>query len=174
MSGVLQIIGKRFAGAAYIPRMNPFIRIRCHGPLEEFQRQMLGELHAFAFPGATMLMAIFLGFGYIARELIFDPGLTMFTVVPVFLQRFAEPDARRKYDDGRDEDDSKIPNSWALWGRHPNYGVLNQPFLDILDREAKSRGFDGVDMKAEGNSVFTSSIAESLVNQVREGVQGKV
>lgn len=54
----------------------------------------------------------------------------MFTVVPVFLQRFAEPDARRKYDDGRDEDDSKIPNSWALWGRHPKY--IAPPSINLL------------------------------------------
>lgn len=38
----------------------------------------------FAFPGATMLMAIFLGFGYIARELIVDPGLTYVQPLPIF------------------------------------------------------------------------------------------
>lgn len=39
----------------------------------------------FAFPGATILMAIFLGFGYIARELIFDPALTYVQPIPILV-----------------------------------------------------------------------------------------
>ncbi len=55
-----------------------------------------------------------------------------------------------------------------------SYGVLDQPFLDILDREAKARGKDGVNMTAEYNLVFTKSMANQVVDMVLEDIHRRV
>ena len=42
---------------------------------------------------------------------------------------------------------------------HNSLGVIAEPFLDVLDREAKSRGKDGVNMAApHATGIFTSSL----------------
>eukprot|EP00667_Euglena_gracilis_P034204 EG_transcript_58630 len=105
--------------------MNPFIRIRCQGPIEEFQRGFIGELHAFALPGACMLVASCLGTFHIIRCLVVNPELSLAKVVPEILQPFTNPNAQLKAADGKDDDDSQVPKQWGMWGRHPNYGVLH-------------------------------------------------
>eukprot|EP00668_Euglena_longa_P048001 GGOE01065041.1.p1 GENE.GGOE01065041.1~~GGOE01065041.1.p1 ORF type:complete len:176 (-),score=24.13 GGOE01065041.1:90-617(-) len=174
MSTVLSVLGKRFQKAALVPKMNPFMRIRCHGFVEEFQRGFLGELHAFALPGACMTVACALGFFFIARSVYTNPELSLAKVVPEILQPFTHPNAQLKAGGGKDDDDSQIPKQWGMWARHPNYGVLHTPFLDLLNKEAKARGKDGVNMGAEYNLVFTKSMADQVVDVILQDIQKRV
>jgi len=167
MAGVMGVIGRRWTNSNLVPQMNPFMRIRCCGFVEVFQREWLGELHALAVPGACMGFAALFGFGYAFRVWSTHAETTFSGLIPVQLQYWSNPDEYRTYGGGKDTDETQIKDYYIIFGRKQNLGTIAMPFLDVLDKEAKSRGKDGVNMAAVGyNRLFTKSVANNVEQMV--------
>eukprot|EP00993_Chasmostoma_nieuportense_P004665 NODE_5323_length_669_cov_58.190037_g5160_i0.p1 GENE.NODE_5323_length_669_cov_58.190037_g5160_i0~~NODE_5323_length_669_cov_58.190037_g5160_i0.p1 ORF type:complete len:194 (+),score=35.90 NODE_5323_length_669_cov_58.190037_g5160_i0:48-584(+) len=145
MSGfVARVVNPRFT--KWLPRPNPVIRIRCHGPIEFFQREFLGELPSAVLPGAMCVCMSICGL-YAVRCLFLHPEHSIGQTFPRPLQKLFPEKKCIQWNQGNDMDQGALENIedfTLLWGRKEVGCEHQYDFLELLDEEAQKRGYEGV------------------------------